>query len=375
MDTQDFSRLAREISIEDRLRYARLSREQVYALSPEEKLRFFFSIHVKHAKLMIVKEKIYRCLRTFGEERIITLIGPTGAGKTAFTEYFLGAELASEDLGKIPFILIKVPALGRRTIPWSGFYRAILHGGHEPLIDSKRASFVQEGRLQTVLASQKASLISLYDAVVSMLRNRGTVLLAVDEAFHLLRSGDPVVVMDAIKSMADAASSCQLLLIGSYDLLQLVTSYGQIGRRGGLVYFDRYRPKIVDSGGALVRNVKDIKDFGEGIQKLQARWPLESHPDFYAARELLLDATLGIFGLLKEFMMNFLEMQLKNGGKWNKTFIRNCLKDAHAIKTIRKEVEEGEEKLAEMGYGHVALSDEDVSKLGELMGSSTPVKE
>ncbi|MGF6875245.1 hypothetical protein [Paraburkholderia sp. MM5477-R1] len=164
------------------------------------------------------------------------------------------------------------------------------------------------------------------------------------------------------------------MLIGGYDLLQLVTSYGQVGRRGGLVYFDRYRAKVVDSSGALIRNEKDIEDFGEGIRKLQARWPLASHPDFYAARELLLEATIGIFGLLKEFMVNVLEMHLENGGKWNKTFIRNCLKDAHAIKTIRKEVEEGEEKLVEMGYGHVALSEENVSKLAEQMSSSTPVE-
>ncbi|AMV44623.1 hypothetical protein ATN79_22035 [Paraburkholderia caribensis] len=135
-----------------------------------------------------------------------------------------------------------------------------------------------------------------------MLENRGTVLLALDEALHLLRSGDPVVVMDSVKSMADAAS-CQLLLIGSYDLLELVTSYGQVVRRGGLVYFDRYRSKVMNEKGELVRNEIDIEDFGAAIQKLQRRWPCESHPNFYAAREILLDATLGIFGLLKEFMV------------------------------------------------------------------------
>ncbi|MGF6447130.1 AAA family ATPase [Paraburkholderia youngii] len=374
MDAQDFSRLAREISSEDRLRYSRLNRDQVYALSPQEKLRFFFSLQVRHAKLRMVEARLNRCLAPFSEERLIFLVGPTGAGKTSFSEYFLGAELASEEAGKIPFIMIKVPALGPRKIPWSGLYRDMLHAGGEPLIDSKRASFVQDGRLQTVPASQKSALFSLREAVVSMLDNRGTLLVALDEAFHLLRSGDPVVVMDSIKSLADAAP-CQFLLIGSYDLLEFVNSYAQIGRRGGLIYFDRYRAKIFDKIGNLVANVKDVEDFGKGIRKLETRWPLESRPDFYAAREILLEATLGIFGLLKEFMMNCLDMQLKNGGKWQKGFIKESLKSAYAINAIREEVEKGEERLTEMGYGCVALSDEKVETLTKLMTGSMPVEE
>ncbi|WP_197496870.1 ATP-binding protein [Paraburkholderia caribensis] len=302
MNKLDFSRLAREISPEDRLRYSRLTREQALALSPKEKIRYFFSLQVKHAKLTLVEKRIERCLGPFSEERIIALIGPTGAGKTSFSEYFLGAKLISEDVGLIPFIMVKVPALGPRAVSWSGVYRSILKAGHEPLIEKKRASFVKDGRLQTVQASSKASLLSLRTAIENMLENRGTVLLALDEALHLLRSGDPVVVMDSVKSMADAAS-CQLLLIGSYDLLELVTSYGQVVRRGGLVYFDRYRSKVMNEKGELVRNEIDIEDFGAAIQKLQRRWPCESHPNFYAAREILLDATLGIFGLLKEFMV------------------------------------------------------------------------
>jgi GTPase SAR1 family protein len=333
-----------------------------------EKLRYFFSIHVIHPKLTLVEEEIDRRLGPFSEERIITLIGPTGAGKTSFSEYFLNTSLASEEVGVIPFIMVKVPALGPRSISWSGVYRSILRAGNEPLIDSKRASFVQDGKLRTVQASTKASLLSLREAIEKMLKNRGTVLLALDEALHLLRSGDPEVVMDAVKSMADAAS-CQLLLIGSYDLLKLVESYGQVVRREGLIYFDRYRSKIADSTGALVRNLKDIEDFGVGIRKLQRRWPCESRPNFYAAREILLDATLGIFGLLKEFMVVFLNMQLKNGEEWNESFIKKSLKSAYAINTIKKEVEAGEKQLIEMGYGHVALSDDRVGELTELMGS------
>ncbi len=369
MNKLDFSRLAREISPEDRLRYSRLTREQALALSPKEKIRYFFSLQVKHAKLTLVEKRIERCLGPFSEERIIALIGPTGAGKTSFSEYFLGAKLISEDVGLIPFIMVKVPALGPRAVSWSGVYRSILKAGHEPLIEKKRASFVKDGRLQTVQASSKASLLSLRTAIENMLENRGTVLLALDEALHLLRSGDPVVVMDSVKSMADAAS-CQLLLIGSYDLLELVTSYGQVVRRGGLVYFDRYRSKVMNEKGELVRNEIDIEDFGAAIQKLQRRWPCESHPNFYAAREILLDATLGIFGLLKEFMVVFLHMQLKNDGKWTKAFIRDSLKDAHAIGAIKKEVEAGEKKLIEIGYGRVALSDEKVDELTELMIST-----
>lgn len=199
-----------------------------------------------------------------------------------------------------------------------------------------------------------------------MLRNRGTLLLAFDEVLHFLRIGDPDTVMDAFKSLADAAS-CQLLLIGGYDLLSLVASYGQVARRGGLVYFDRYHAEMVDNNGNVIKNKEDIDNFGNGIRKLQARWPLDYCPDFYAAREILLDATLGIFGLLKEFMINALELQLKNGGRWEKSFVKRSLKDAIAINAIRKEVEAGEKKLAEMGYGKVALPDGMIDTMINLM--------
>jgi Cdc6-like AAA superfamily ATPase len=375
MDAQDFSRLAREITVEDRLRYSRLTREQIYALSPEEKMKYFFSLQVEHAKLRVVDAKLKRCLRLFSEERIIFLIGPTGAGKTSFIQNFLGAQLAPKEAGQIPFVMIKVPALGPRTIAWSGFYRAILLAGREPLIDSKRASFVKDGRLQTVPPSQKSGLPSLRQAVVSMLDERGTVILALDEAVHLLRSGDPVVVMDTIKSLVDAAS-CHILLAGSYDLLAFVRSYAQIDRRGGPIYFERYRAKIADKkSGKRVKNGKDIEDFGSAILKLQTRWPLKVHPNFYAAREILLEATLGIIGLLKEFMMNCLHLQLESGGEWKESFVKESLKSAYAIRAIREEVEKGEAELDEMGYDSVDLSDEKVDMLTKLMAEPTHPKE
>jgi hypothetical protein len=60
---------------------------------------------------------------------------------------------------------------------------------------------------------------------------------------------------------------------------------------------------------------------------------------------------------------------LKNGEEWNESFIKKSLKSAYAINTIKKEVEAGEKQLIEMGYGHVALSDDRVGELTELMGS------
>jgi hypothetical protein len=247
------------------------------------------------------------------------------------------------------------------------------HAGASPaVIDQKRASFVEDGRLRTMPASTQGQLPSLRMAVVNMLRYRETDLLAMDEVLHPLRFGDPTKLMDTFKSLADAAS-CQLLLVGGFDLLEMVATYAQVARRERLIYFDRYQDKKTNEKGKLVKNDEDIAEFGDAILKLQARWPFDYTPNFFAAREDLIIATLGIFGLLKDFMMQRLIEQAENSGGWKDEFVERSLKRLYTIKAIQKEVDAGEAKLKKMGFDCIAVSEDTLERLVDAMGTGSTV--
>lgn len=350
------SEYSRKISMEERLYFARLSREQALSLPDEQKLRYFFSLQITHKKLGVVEEAIARHLGPYSDARIFTLIGPPGAGKTSFTENAMAGRMKATERGLRPFLLVAAPAHGSVKVPWSGVYRKILEAGEEPLIDQKRGTFIEGNRVRTYNTTTR-TLDTLRSAVESMLLNRQTRLLALDEVLHLLRFGDKPALMDTLKSLADATDS-QLLLIGSYDLFSLVTSYAQVGRRSEVFYLDRYRRYCSDKNGKQIENEEDIQEFIRIIIRLQRRWPLEWVPNFVTVAPDLLDATLGIVGLLKDFMYQCLVLQLLNGGKWSSSYVKKSLKPASVIKGIRTEIEKGEAQMKKEGYGQFSIEDE-----------------
>jgi hypothetical protein len=358
------SSLSRSISIEERLRFSRLSREQALLLSPEDKLRYFYSLRVSHAKLRELEERIERYIGPFTDTRILTLIGPPGAGKTSFAEHVLANRLKPTDIGQRPFVLVSIPAHGSNKVPWSAVYTSILEAGDEPLIQFKRTCVLDGDRVKTYGSSVK-TLSGLRSAVESMLRNRATRVLALDEILHLVRFGDPAPLMDTFKSLVDA-TDCQLLLVGGYDLLKMVTAYAQVARRSEVFYLGRYCRYGITETGRKIENTKDIKEFRSIIHRLQGRWPLEWVPDFSAITSDLMDVTLGIVGLLKELLMQCLIRQVENGGRWKSEFLERSIKPASVVKAIGEELRKGEEEFATLGVGELPVDNEIVSRMSAL---------
>ncbi|MGF6372860.1 ABC-type Mn2+/Zn2+ transport system ATPase subunit [Paraburkholderia sp. RAU6.4a] len=339
----------REISIEERLYYARLSRDKALNLSAEEKRRYFYSIQVKHRNLLTVEKEISRYISGDTDTRILTLIGPPGAGKTSLILNVLANRLKATEMGQIPFVSVSTPAHGSNKVPWSEMYRKILRAGREPLIDQKRVTDMT-GETVKVRSNSMGSLSALRDAVMSMLINRKTKILALDEVLHMLRFGNHEALMDTFKSLADE-TSCQILLIGSYDLFGLATTYGQVARREEIFYLGRYGHNVDEKGNSdKEADARDVEEYRNIIRKLQDKWPLEDVPQFANLASDLLLMTLGIVGLLKEFMTQCLVLQMENDGKWDNDFVRRAMKKPYVIKKIRKEVESGEKEMRNEGF-------------------------
>lgn len=353
----------RKISLEERMHFAKTSRDDACQLPDDQKLRYFFSLQVSHVKLDSVEANIARHLGPYSDARILTLIGPPGAGKTSFAENALANRMKPAAPGLLPFLLVAAPAHGSVKVPWSSVYRKILVAGGEPMIDFKRGTFIEGDRVRTYGPAIK-TLDTLRSAVESMLLHRQTRVLALDEVLHLLRFGNYEALMDTLKSLADATDS-QLLLIGSYDLFSLVSSYAQVGRRSEVFYLDRYRRYSKDEKGKDIANEGDIKEFTRIIGLLQKRWPLVWVPNFTEVAADLLEATLGIVGLLKDFMMQCLVLQIGNGGRWRAEFVRKSLKPASVLSGIRREFEKGEDMMLKAGYSQFSVDDEKLASISE----------
>jgi energy-coupling factor transporter ATP-binding protein EcfA2 len=344
--------------------FGELNREEVLALSNEMKMKYFFSFQVKHKKLEKVALDILELLSPFNETSIFFIIGATGVGKTTLTKRIIRVLVESnkfndeKDPSTVQFIYIPAPANGERSLSWLSIYSKILDASNEILINKKQITEVENNKM-IVRPYRSKSLQTLRGALDSMLKNRKVKVIAMDEAYHLLRFGERGAVMDTLKSIVENKGT-KLLLIGSYDLFDLAKEYGQVIRRSEIIHFERYH----------IDNKYDVAEFSSIINKLQNNWPCQVVPNFTAISHELMQATLGCIGLLKALMLRALSMQLKNKGKWDAGYLTKAAKSLVLINGIRKEIEAGEEKVKGATYGESLFCGQFLKDVAKKMNES-----
>lgn len=327
-----------------------LSRTEVLALSAEQKMQYFHAIQVRHKKLEIIGQDLIRLLSPYNETNIIAIIGATGVGKTTLSKHLLRSliekhcSLQAADTSSVPFIFTAAPANGDKSVSWATFYEKVMREAGEILIEKKHANIIEDGHI-SIRPKRYRTLAAMRDALESMLKYRKVQVLVVDEAVHLLRFGNYAAVMDTLKSLADS-TGIKILLIGSYDLFDLVTDYGQVARRAEILHFGRYAADVP----------ADVQEFGKIVTKLEQYWPCEEIPAFSAIAKELLEASLGCAGLLKTLELQALLLQLKNEGKWDPKFMAKAAKSCKLLDRIRLEITTGEEKLLGATYGETLFS-------------------
>ena len=326
--------------------FGRLSRPEILLLPDMIKKKYLFAFQAKHIKLEIVARDLMSLLEPFSGINILFLIGATHVGKTTLAKRILKIHVEKtyaenyNDRAAVPFIFIPAPANGAKSLSWTSIYEHIMRAGYEILIEKKHAKVIDDD-IMTIQPKRFKTLPALRDAMESMLEHRKVLVLAIDEAYHLLRFGQTsAVIMDTLKSIVDNTPT-KLLLIGSYNLFDLASNYGQVASRSEILHFERYHKD----------NKEDAAEFFNVVNKIQLKWPCEDVPAFSAISDDLLEATVGCVGLLKKFLLLALDMQLKNKGKWKPEFLSKAAKSEKLLKTIRDEIIEGEEKIKEATYG------------------------
>lgn len=318
-------------------------------LSASNKLLWFEKVRFLHPRLSEVLKNFEAMSERGSGTDIILLVGPTGVGKSTLKKYMwenLMSRLQHEmltDPGFIPAVVFNGPASGESSFSWRTLYVRILEALGDPLIHRKHAVIVVNGCTLTQGSSHGTTVSALHHASIRGLIAHKTLLLMIDEAAPILRNrhGDSLKnAMDALRSLANVCG-LSLVLIGSYDLLQLAILDGQLARRCSILDFPRYR-----KGAA-----EDEVIFKNMVCNLQDHLPLHEKPRLGQLSPELMDECLGCIGILKDTLSRALSLAIKNDGNWSNELLERALLPKASKKAILREILDGENNIRNAAFG------------------------
>jgi hypothetical protein len=321
----------------------------------------FYETRVKHPAMQKLLDDLMPLLMPHSESNIIVITGATGAGKSTLTRVLLKslfqdfAQLMQDDTSVIPLISVEAYSNGERQHGFKGLFQSMLGQLLEPGTEQKSPAILADGKL-VVQPTSKHTVAGLRLTLEAGLRERRTRVGVIDEAAHLLRFAKEVVVMDTLKSLSNTTGT-KWVLVGSFDLFDLIMEDGQVARRASILNLERYH----------IDKAEDRHTYREVVAKLQAKWPSQEVPNFVAISNALLEVSLGCIGLLKSLLLDASAMQLRNGGKWHPDFLKKAAKANKIRDLIRREIEVGEEKVRDALYGNSLWDEATFSKLVHKM--------
>jgi len=315
------------------------SGEDLLKLSDDDKRRHFSRIRLGHPRITETLNTMTALASPSSGKSILLLIGPTGVGKSTLinvlTEQVIRThrEEIESDASFIPVASMLAPASGERGFSWKMFYAALGKALNEPLMGKKLETRLLNGKTLTSLPGSAGNVTAMRLAVEGIIAHRRTKLIMIDEAVPLLRKvqGNSLENhMDALKTLAEKGAT--LVLIGSYDLHEIVGLSGQVARRMGVVHFSRYHEDVPE----------DARAFRSVVQQLQRHLPIQGLPDLTEIARDLQQSTIGCVGILKTVLASVLECALADGGKWSDSFLDKSLLSLNQFEAILAETMAGE---------------------------------
>lgn len=322
---------------------------------------YFYRKLVAHPLLMEAHNTLKHAIRYSPKGRLILVFGPTGVGKTTLRQGIERAliedllpELA-QDQGRIPVGSITAIAPERGNFDWMDFYQRALISLNEPLVDAK---VVYEARLdkgradpqqpvsEFMVGQAKSNLRTLRHALEQCLRYRHPAAFIIDDAQHLqtIASGRRLRdQMDTLKSLADQSDTV-LVLIGTYELLNLTNLNDQLSRRSYHIRFARYRADCE----------QDVQSFKAVLQTFQRYLPLSEEPNLVSRWDYFYEHSAGCVGILKIWLCDTLAAALEHDQKTlTEKYLQQYAMSPDRLMNVVREIIEGEHKLEEhAGPGH-----------------------
>ena len=329
--------------------------ETVLNGSFEDKRDYFYEKTLKHPKQVECFEQAQRAIANPHGNRVVMIVGPTGAGKSKLVsrlEQFLLDEfnLSRHGPAALPYLSIEAMSVVRDNFDWSIYFSQLLHDANELLIDQKKLSPAgsHEVDLPESIKRLPKTASSLCMAFINCVRARQPAVVITDEAQGIAKVTNSRRMLDQIDLVKSVANLTQVLqiLVGTYDLLALHNLSGQLGRRIKLIHFERYKPDCK----------QDREVFRSIVYSLQQHLPLPTVPNLSGRLDLMLEGSQGCVGILKEWLLEALQMALyQDAPTLTNAVLEEAAYSGQTLGQIKKEISEGERRL-ELGVDDIDLS-------------------
>jgi energy-coupling factor transporter ATP-binding protein EcfA2 len=306
-----------------------------------------FNTRINHPRIQQIITEL-DTLSDLGSENILMVVGPTGVGKSTLATTLENrirkahAVQMQEDPGFVPVVRIEARATSEAEFNWKLFLSDVLNALEGYSITPAVAYSVNPITNIVVkpLGRSKDTAAALRIKVEKALKARGVKFLIIDEGGHFTNVTQTKMKRqsDALKSLSNLAG-CQIILLGSYDILDVSRLSGQLARRVKEVHFARYRTDLAD----------DKSDFLKFLNHLEQQAAGYFNGLLTENAELLQKNTLGCIGTLMNLLKGFVSRTQK-AGEVSQPLLVKSLQTPGQCAAILAEIRAGEERFKHEGY-------------------------
>lgn len=316
--------------------------------SIETRKDYFYRKTINHPRLEQAKENALSLIDTSGEPDIMIVTGPTGVGKTTLAVK-IEDQLLERNMDRMQSDKSYLPVIRVDAIPpdkdmkfdWKDFYTRLLHAFSEPCISQKQL-FEDEIYMEQPISPHYSmnTVAALRRAVENTMKMRSTRALIIDEANHLLMVDLKLMrrQFEIIKSLSQKCN-VTIILIGTYDLLEILEQSAQLVRRGRVVHMARYDDY----------NPADKLAFMSALFTFQRHMPFKIEPNLVKHLNVFYLKSAGCIGILKKWLNNaVLDALNRSLETIDMEFILQHAHSNKSIQTVLKEAFIGESKLKDI---------------------------
>ncbi len=286
---------------------------------------------------------------------IVAIVGPTGVGTTQlgkklWRKFRDVATTVDEDgrvLPLVPAIGLEAPNQADRIDAdyWKRLLAEIMRRGGDLLIDRKIYVPPSEFILTHPIPYAdplKRGIDTLIRATVSMLEQRQTKVLLINQAERLFPESDPAGCVRSQQILMDLAAqtNTRFVLIGGYQLVRASCARNNWLRRQHTVHFRRYDRNNKQEYGQFVRSLTNL------LACMPTEQRLENLSEAGAMQ--LYISSVGCIGTLKKTLLLAFQHALRTGEAMTESFILQFATHNVVALEIAKEARMGEHLLMDV---------------------------
>lgn len=310
---------------------------------------------VGHRIVQAVTEEVYRSVVTADRERIITLVGPTGVGKSTVIEkvrHMLVRQYHDEmvaDPGFLPFIYLTTKPGLDADFNWKDLFARLLNEANEPLIGKKRR-FPYRLDGQELASIRGLTGTDLGRAFAALVENRRVRVIFFDEASSMIDAKVNKNILRQFNTLKALAVSLDvvIVLIGAYDMVGINQGNGQLVRRAQVIHMPRYR-----HGGFTLTTESDKEPdeiaFADAVTNLASVAPVQIETDVLLDMRFIFHMSVGCLGIFRHWLREACVAALcKNGGVLTRPIFEAEAPKRKSVLKYTREAELGEQEMEDI---------------------------